>query len=87
MQLRRAAVGMALVAMMVAAGCGGVDGAGAGGSVGQVAPAADSASAWDEAAPVGKAGSTEAAAQVRLVDLGTGSSAPPPSTWRSPRAG
>jgi hypothetical protein len=35
-----------------------------------VAPAADSASARDEAAPAGKAGSTEAAAQVRLVDLG-----------------
>jgi hypothetical protein len=72
MQLRRAAVGMALVAMVVAAGCGaGGDGAGAGGSEGQVAPAADSAaSERDQAAPAGKAGSTEAAAQVRLVDLG-----------------
>jgi len=71
MQLRRAAVGVALVAMVVAAGCsGGGDGAGAGGGEGQVAPAADAASARDEAAPAGKAGSTEAAAQVRLVDLG-----------------
>jgi Domain of unknown function (DUF4349) len=73
MRLRRAAVGMALVAMVVAAGCGGGgDGAGvgAGGGEGQVAPAADSASARDEAAPAGRAGSTEAAAQVRLVDLG-----------------
>ena len=35
-----------------------------------MAPAADAASARDEAAPAGKAGSTEAAAQVRLVDLG-----------------
>jgi hypothetical protein len=62
---------MALVAMVVAAGCGrGGGGDGAGGSEGQVAPAADSASARDEAAPAGKAGSTEAAAQVRLVDLG-----------------
>jgi hypothetical protein len=72
MQLRRAAVGMALVAMVVVAGCGGGgDGAGAGGSEGQVAPAADSAAgARDQAAPAGKSGSTEAAAQVRLVDLG-----------------
>jgi len=72
MQLRRAAVGMALVAMVVAAGCGrGGDGTGAGGGEAQVAPAADSAaSAPDEAAPAGKAGSSEAAAQVRLVDLG-----------------
>ena len=71
MQLRRAAVGVALVAMVVAAGCGGGGGGdGAGGGEGQVAPAADSASARDEAAPAGKAGSTEAAAQVRLVDLG-----------------
>jgi hypothetical protein len=67
MQLRRAAVGVALVAMVAAAGCGG---GGDGGGEGQVAPAADSASARDEAAPAAKAGSTEAAAQVRLVDLG-----------------
>src|SRR4029453_10769448 len=71
MQLRRAAVGVALVATVVAAGCsGGGDGAGGGGGEGQVAPAADAASARDEAAPAGKAGPTEAAAQVRLVDLG-----------------
>ena len=73
MQLRRAAVGMALVAM-VAAGCGGGgDGASPGGGAesdaAQVAPAADAA-ARDQGAPAGKAGSTEAAAQVRLVDLG-----------------
>jgi hypothetical protein len=67
MQFRRAAVGVALVAMVVAAGCGG---GGDGGGEGQVAPAADPASARDEAVPTGKAGTTEAAAQVRLVDLG-----------------
>jgi Domain of unknown function (DUF4349) len=76
MQLRRAAVGMALVAMVVLAGCGrgGDDsGSGGGGTAGeaQVAPAADaSASAPDQAPPAGEAGSAEAAAQVRLVDLG-----------------
>ena len=74
MQLRRAAVGLALVAMVVVAGCtGNGDGGGgaAGGSEAQVAPAADrAAGGQDTAASPGKAGSTEAAAQVRLVDLG-----------------
>jgi virulence-associated protein VapD len=90
MQLRRAAVGVALVAMVVVAGCdrAGEDSAGGGGED-LVAPAADQAAngapgraeggAADQAAPAGgsteagkagSAGSTEAAAQVRLVDLG-----------------
>ena len=86
MQLRRAAVGVALVAMVVVAGCDRAreaDSAG-GGARGEeaVAPAADQAGgAPDQAAPApgargaGKAGSagadsTDAAAQVRLVDLG-----------------
>jgi hypothetical protein len=72
MRVRRAAVGVALVAMVVAAGCsgrgGGADTAGGGGE-GQVAPA-DAASAKDQAAPATKPGSTGAAAQLRLVDLG-----------------
>ena len=76
MQLRRVAVGLALVAMVVAAGCsrGGDDGgATAGGSeAGSVAHENRSAGAAGQtAAPAasGKAGSVEAAAQVRLVDL------------------
>ena len=73
MRVRRAAVGVALVAMVVAAGCGGrgggADTAG-GGAEAQVAPAAAAASAKDQAAPAAKPGSTGAAAQVRLVDLG-----------------
>jgi hypothetical protein len=76
MRVGRVAVGVALVAMLVVAGCsrGGGGGGGAatgGGTEAQVAPAADRAtSASDQAAPAGKAGSTQAAAQVRLVDLG-----------------
>jgi hypothetical protein len=94
MQLRRAAVGVALVAMVVVAGCdraGEPDSAGGGRGSGEAAaePAADQASggapdpaasgATDQAAPAagateagkgGSAGSTGAAAQVRLVDLG-----------------
>jgi Domain of unknown function (DUF4349) len=79
MQLRRAAVGVALVAMVVVAGCdraGDADSAGGGGGRGEeaVAPAADQAAAAGatEAGKAGGAGggSTEAAAQVRLVDLG-----------------
>jgi hypothetical protein len=75
MQLRRAAVGVALVATVVAAGCGqGRDDGGSGGGVAgeaQVAPAADAAASGpDQAPPAAKAGSAEAAAQVRLVDLG-----------------
>ena len=67
MQLRRAAVGMALVAMVVVAGCDRVgDRDGGGGRA-----AADSAATEAQAAaPAGKPGTTEAAAQVRLVDLG-----------------
>jgi Domain of unknown function (DUF4349) len=72
MQLRRAAVGVALVTMVVA-GCGGGGGDAGGGGTAQVAPAA--ASEQDQAAPAGpggpagRAGSTQAA-QPRLVDLG-----------------
>jgi hypothetical protein len=77
MQLRRAAVGTALVAMVVLAGCDwgrGQDGGGGRAAAdnateAQVAPAADQEGSARAAAP-GKAGSTEAAAQVRLVDLG-----------------
>ena len=78
MQLRRAAVGMALVAMVVLAGCNMDRGQGGGGgqaaadhtaSEPQMAPAADQEGGTGAAAPA-KAGSTEAAAQVRLVDLG-----------------
>jgi Domain of unknown function (DUF4349) len=86
MRLRRAAVGAALVALVVMTGCSG-DGGGGGSAGGdtQVAPAAGepateedrsaqaSAGAADGAAPnaaAGKAGSTDAASQVRLQDLG-----------------
>jgi hypothetical protein len=77
MQLRRAAVGMALVAMVVLAGCDrgrGQDGGGGRAAAdnateAQVAPAADQEGHAQAAAP-GKAGTTGAAAQVRLVDLG-----------------
>jgi Domain of unknown function (DUF4349) len=74
MQLRRAAVGVALVAMVVA-GCGGGGGDTGGGGTAQVAPAADQAASEQDQAPAGpgdpagKAGPTEAA-QPRLVDLG-----------------
>jgi Domain of unknown function (DUF4349) len=93
MQLRRAAVGVALVAMVVAAGCsgGGGAGSGGGGSATKVGPAGDQAAGRGQAdrapgqgtagaavqaegapaqAAVAKGGSTQAAAQVRLVDLG-----------------
>jgi hypothetical protein len=78
MRLGRAAVGVALVAMVIVAGCSADrDSSGGGGSAGgeaQVAPAADQAATEQDqparAAPAGKAGSTDAAAQVRLVDLG-----------------
>jgi hypothetical protein len=78
MRLGRAAVGVALVAMVIVAGCSADgDSGGGGGSAGgeaQVAPAADQAATEQDqpakAAPAGKAGSTDAAAQVRLVDLG-----------------
>ena len=79
MRLRRAAVAVALGAMVVAAGCGrggDGDGDGAGGAA-QGAPAADEVGARDQAAPAGApseagkaGGSTRAAAEVRLVDLG-----------------
>lgn len=78
MRLGRAAVGVALVAMVIVAGCsadgGGGGGGGSTGAEAQVAPAADQAATEQDqsaqAAPAGKAGSTDAAAQVRLVDLG-----------------
>jgi hypothetical protein len=80
MQLRRAAVGMALVAMVVLAGCdwgrsqdggGGQAAADSAATEAQAAPDGDrAASAQGQAAAPAKAGSTEAAAQVRLVDLG-----------------
>jgi hypothetical protein len=73
MQLRRVAVGVALVAMVVVAGCdrSGSGGDSAGAAEAQVAPVAEPAPAGqDQAAPPGKTGSTGAAAQVRLVDLG-----------------
>src|SRR5262245_10740024 len=77
MQLRRVAVAVALVAMVVVAGCGsGGDGDSAG-SAAQGAPAAGEGGARDQAAPAGApseagkaGGSTQAAAEVRLVDLG-----------------
>ena len=86
MRLRRAAVGVALVVMVVAAGCSGdgsddsaSGGASGGASEAQVAPAAGSqdqaalarkAGANDAAAPAGKAGAGQGAAEIRLVDLG-----------------
>ena len=85
MRLRRAAVGVALVAMVVAAGCsadGSDDRAAGGASEAQVAPAdaaagrqdqaalAGKAGANDAATPAGKAGAGQAAAGIRLVDLG-----------------
>jgi hypothetical protein len=80
MRLGRAAVGVALVAMVIVAGCSADGDSGGGGSAGgeaQVAPAADQAATEQDqsaqaapAAPADKAGSTDAAAQVRLVDLG-----------------
>jgi Domain of unknown function (DUF4349) len=72
MRRRGAAVGVVLVAMVIAAGCGGRGGGGdsAGRGSTQAAPAADqSASEGAQAAAPAKAGSAEAA-QVRLVDLG-----------------
>ncbi len=81
MRLRRAAVGVALVVLVVMTGCStDRDSSGGGGSAGgegQVAPAADQAvTEQDRSAqaaqtdPAAKAGSTDAASQVRLVDLG-----------------
>src|SRR5215211_3902254 len=80
MRLRRAAVGMALAAMVVPAGCSadGGDSSGGGRSEAQVAPAADRAAGeQDQAALAGKAGTGDSAApagkagaEVRLVDLG-----------------
>lgn len=79
MRRGRAAVGVALVAMVIVAGCsaGGDDGGGSAGGETQVGPAADQAATEQDrsaqAAPAdhaGKAGSADAASQVRLVDLG-----------------
>jgi hypothetical protein len=78
---RRAVVGVALVAMVIVAGCSANrdsgDGGSSGGSEAQVAPAADQAMTEQDrsaqaapAAPAAKAGSADAASQVRLVDLG-----------------
>jgi hypothetical protein len=81
MRLRRAAVGVALVALVVMTGCSADGdnsaGGGSGGVEAQVPPAADQAATEQDrsakaAQPgrAGKAGSTDAASQVRLVDLG-----------------
>jgi hypothetical protein len=78
MRVRRLAVGVALVAMVVAAGCDGGGGGGGGGGAdtagggteAQVAPAAAAGRAKDQAAPAGGTGSSGASAQLRLVDLG-----------------
>jgi len=85
MRLRRVTVGVVLVATVVVAGCGGRGGGGgsSSGGEGQAPQAAGAASSGQAraagvapsgrdqaAAPAAKAGSTEAAAQVRLVDLG-----------------
>ena len=80
MRRRRAVVGVALVAMVIVAGCSANrDNSGGGSSAGseaQVAPAADQAMTEQDrsaqaapADPAGKAGSTNTASQVRLVDL------------------
>ena len=80
MRRRRAVVGVALVAMVIVAGCSAErDSSGGGSSAGseaQVAPAADKAMTEQgrsaqpaPADPAGKAGSADAASQVRLVDL------------------
>jgi Domain of unknown function (DUF4349) len=78
MQLRRVAVGAAVVAMVLA-GCDRGGGGSGGGQAAadraateaQAAPPADPARSQGGAAgPAGKPGSTGAAAQVRLVDLG-----------------
>jgi hypothetical protein len=74
---RRAVVGVALVAMVIVAGCSASrDSGDRGSSAGQVAPAADQAMTEQDrsaqaapADPAGKAGSADAASQVRLVDL------------------
>ena len=84
MRLRRAAVGVALAAMVVAAGCSGDgsdDSAAGGASEAQVAPADAAAGGQDQAALAAKAGANDAAApagkgagqgaaEIRLVDLG-----------------
>lgn len=80
MRRRRAVVGVALVAMVIVAGCSANRDSGGGGSSagseGQVAPAADQAMTEQDrsaqaapADPAGKAGAADAASQVRLVDL------------------
>jgi len=84
MRLRRVTVGVVLVATVVVAGCGGRGGGGSSsGGEAQAPQAAGAAPSGQDraagvapsgqdqaAAPAAKAGSTEAAAQVRLVDLG-----------------
>jgi hypothetical protein len=74
---RRAVVGVALVAMVIVAGCSASrDSGDRGSSAGQVAPAADQAMTEQDrpakaapADPAAKSGSADAASQVRLVDL------------------
>jgi Domain of unknown function (DUF4349) len=74
MRLRGVAVGVALVAMVIVAGCdgrgGGGDSAGGGSTQAAVQAADQPSSGRDQAAPPEQAGSTGAAAQLRLVDLG-----------------
>ena len=80
MRRRRAVVGVALVAMVIVAGCSAnrasSGGGSSAGSEAQAAPAADQAMTEQDrsaqaapADPAGKAGSTSTASQVRLVDL------------------
>ena len=80
MRRRRAVVGVALVAMVIVAGCSAnrasSGGGSSAGSEAQVAPAADQAMTEQDrsaqaapADPAGKAGSTSTASQVRLIDL------------------
>jgi hypothetical protein len=76
MRRRWAVAGVALVVMVIVAGCsagGDSNGGGSAGAEAQVAPAADQAVAEQgrssQAAPAGSAGKADAASQVRLVDL------------------
>jgi virulence-associated protein VapD len=77
MRRRWAVAGVALVAMVIVAGCsadGDSNGGGSAGAEAQVAPAADQALTEQDqsarAATAGSAGKADAASQVRLVDLG-----------------
>jgi hypothetical protein len=77
MRRRWAVAGVALVAMVIVAGCsagGDSNGGGSAGAEAQVAPAADQAlteqDRSSQAATAASAGKADAASQVRLVDLG-----------------